>query len=106
MAISMLIKNRSTRQSEEIPICTNSTFHAYWERAATEKGLDMIRALGGLWVTAEYRDQFLDELAKLKVWADARAGTDDYLSEMNQRIDRIVEAITSHSFDEYEFSFG
>jgi hypothetical protein len=64
----MLIENRRTGQSEEVPVCTNPTFHADWERVAKEEGLEMIQALGGLWLTAEYRDRFLGDLAKLKAW--------------------------------------
>jgi hypothetical protein len=102
----MLIENRRTGESEEIPVCVNAKFHAYWEKAAKEVGLEMIQALGGLWITADYRDRFLSELMRLKTWAAAQAATDDYLPEMARRIDAIVEAIISHPLDRYEISFG
>lgn len=106
MSISMLITNRRTGQSEEIPVCTNPTYHAYWDRAAMEEGLEMIQALPALWITPQFRDRFLVELAQLKAWAAARATTDEYLPEMVQRIDRIVEVVSSHPLDGYEISFG
>ena len=106
MSISMLIKSRLTEPSEEIPVCTNTKWISYWLRAAEEMGLEMIQALSALWVTAEFRDRFLNELAILKAWATGQSETDEYLPEMADRIDAIVQAITTHSLDEYEVSFG
>ncbi len=105
MSISMLIENRRTGQSQDIPICTNSTFHAYWERAAVEEGLEMIQALGGLFLTADHRERFLGELANLKLWT-ARHTSDEYIPAMVQRIDGIVEMIRSHPLSDYDVSFG
>jgi len=106
MSISMLITSHRTGQSEEIPICTNAKWIGYWLRAAEEERLEMIEALGALWITAQFRDRFLGELIKLKAWAAARVATDEYFPEMVQRIDSIVEAISSHALDDYEVSFG
>ena len=106
MSISMLIEKISTGQSEEIPVCANVKFHAYWEKAALEEGLDMIKALGGLWITADHRNQFLGELDKLKTWAMYQAATDEYFPEMVRRIDAIVEAIKYHPVEQYKISFG
>jgi hypothetical protein len=106
MSISMMIENRLTNQLEEVPICSNATYHTYWKRAATVEGLEMIQALGGLWVTPEYRDQFMNELTKLKAWATSQAVKDDYLSEMAKRVDNVMEALLTHPLDDYEISFG
>ena len=106
MTISMLIQNRHTGHSEEIPVCTNRTYHTYWKRAATDENLEMVQALGGLWITPVYRDQFLQELARLREWAAARSSSDEYMLEMIHRVDTIVEAISRHPLAEYEISFG
>jgi hypothetical protein len=106
MSISMLLKDRRDGRWEEIPVCTNSRFVEYWESAAADEGLEMIQALGGLWVTAQYRDRFLGELAQLKGWASSHAVADEYLPEMVRRIDTIMEAVESHPIDDYEISFG
>ncbi len=106
MSISMLVTNRRTGDVVEIPVCTNSTFHRYWEQAAKEEGLEMIEALPALWVTSQFHDRFIAELTTLRKWADNHRGTDDYYPEMTRRIDMIEAAIASHPLEEFEVSFG
>jgi len=81
----MQIENRNTGQAEEIPICTIAKFRGNWEPAAETEQLEMLQALGGLWITVQYRDRFLDELVKLKAWASSRAPSDEYIPETNKR---------------------
>ena len=106
MAISMSIMKRSSGISEEIPVATMSAYRSYWKRGAEDLNLGMIDALGALWITPQFRDRFLDELCKLKTWATAHEEEDPNIAEMIVRLDAIVEAIQSHSLDEYEISFG
>jgi hypothetical protein len=93
-------------ESAEVPVATNATYHSYWKRAAVELNLEMIDALGALWITAQFKDQFVDELGKLRTWTLDCINNDPYMPEMLRRIDAIVEAIRLYPIDEYEISFG
>jgi hypothetical protein len=106
MAISLSITKYSTDESKEIPVATASSFRTYWEPAAQELQLEMIQALGGLWITPRFRDRFLGELGQLKIWVLARVNDSPYFPEMISRIDEIIVAIQSHPLEEYEISFG
>ena len=106
MAISMLIEDRRTGEATDIPVCTTAMFRTYWVQAAQAERLDMIRALGALSLTGEFRPRFIAELERVRSWAGRLPADDTYKPEMTARIDTIERALATHPADAYEVSFG
>ena len=106
MTISMGIEDRTTGAFQDVPVCTSATFRQFWLPAAKELRLEMIESLPALWITAEYRDQFLRELDILDAWVGDRLEIDDYFVEMRRRIDTIAKLVRETPLEQSEISFG
>lgn len=106
MTIALTVTHKESSKSQFLPVCTTQRFREVWEPAADELGLEMISALPALWVTEEYKSQFLAEIDKLTQWAEANSSNNNYLSEMLNTLREIHSIVDSTDLESHEISIG
>jgi hypothetical protein len=109
MSVSLIKKSRSApQQLEEIPIATNVTFERYWLSGARELGLSLVPLLWApFYPDSTERTQLLTELHILRHWASGNPMADESQSQnMVERIDALINALSSDAGDDTEYCFG
>lgn len=105
MAIDICKTNRTTRESEFVPICTAIQYRELWQPAIVELNLPMLNCLPALEVTSAFKDQFLSELRELRSWALSQQD-DAHIQSMLESLDMIRSSFETTDLDHFEISFG
>ena len=108
MSVSLIKKSRSAPQLEEIPIATNATFERSWLSGARELGLSLVPLLWEpFYPDTTERAQLLTELHILRHWASGNPMADESQSQnMVERIDALINALSSDTGEDTVFCFG
>ena len=106
MTIGLSVTHKESSKSQFLPVCTTQRFLEIWKPAADELGLEMISVLPVLFVTEEYKSQFLGEIKQLIQWAEADSSDNKDLSVMLNTLREIHNIVDSTDLESHEISTG
>ncbi|MBN71081.1 MAG: hypothetical protein CME32_17580 [Gimesia sp.] len=106
MTIGLSVTHKESSKSQFLPVCTTQRFREVWKPAADELGLEMISVLPVLFVTEEYKSQFLGEIEQLIQWAEANSSDNKDLSVMLNTLREIHNIVDLTDLESHEISIG
>ncbi len=96
MSVSVIVSNPATLEQQliNIPVATESVFNSLWQTACDALNLQLVPLFSlGIDVGTDELNDLLDELERLKMWAENYRPQTDEVTQMQERVTRLINEL-------------